>query len=165
MASNHLVFCCGGHCKDYLIRRYMNNNQAILHNRDNVRIGDDRYIFIIDVNRNIDRIMGLRFGDYICCEHYVLSDEVCDHLYSRHAGMFGDEIVYDEMNRWADFQVIEAFNKQVSNSGWTSSRATYLNRIHNEIKRRYDYSVIDVGGMGISFAHRIKLVGNKIEVE
>lgn len=139
-----------------MICQLMDNNQSIIHNRDRVCIGEDRYIFFIDINRNIDRMMGLRFDDFRCCEHYRLNDEVGEHLYM---GM------YDEMNRWTDFQVIEAFNNQVSNKGWCSSKATYLNRIYNEIKRRYDYSVIDVDGMGISFARRIKLVGNKIERE
>ena len=62
-------------------------------------------------------------------------------------------------------ELIEMFNGQVGNMGWCSSKATYLLRIHQEFDRRgFDYSIIGNKG-GISFAHRIKLVGNKIERE
>lgn len=87
--NTHLMFCCGSRCKDYEIRNLMENNEAICHNRDNVILGEDRYVFIIGWAHGIERIIGLKFKDYWACVHYRFSNEVASYLHSRHAGMFG----------------------------------------------------------------------------
>ena len=64
-----------------------------------------------------------------------------------------------------DSQLIEAFNKQVGNPGWTTSRGSYLKALHQEFAdRNYDYS--DIGDAGsLSFKNKIKLVDKKIKIE
>jgi hypothetical protein len=62
-------------------------------------------------------------------------------------------------------ELIEMFNGQVGNQGWCSSKATYLLKIHQEFDRRgFDYSIIGGKG-GISFAHKIELVGKTIYIK
>jgi len=64
-----------------------------------------------------------------------------------------------------DEQLIGAFNREVGNSGWTSSRASYLAALHDEFhKRNYDGSAIDSDG-GTSLKNTIKLIGNKIVID
>ncbi len=58
--------------------------------------------------------------------------------------------------------LIQAFNREVGNSGWTSARAAYLTALHQEFEGRgLDYSAIG-NKTELSFAKRVKLVGNKI---
>ena len=58
--------------------------------------------------------------------------------------------------------LIQAFNREVGNPGWTSARAAYLTALHQEFEDRgLDYSLIG-NKTKLSFAKRVKLVGNKI---
>jgi hypothetical protein len=64
-----------------------------------------------------------------------------------------------------DEQLIDAFNREVGNSGWTSSRAAYLAALHDEFhNRNYDCSDID-GDSGTSLKNKIKLIGKKLVIE
>jgi hypothetical protein len=64
-----------------------------------------------------------------------------------------------EMN---DKQLIEFFNKDVNNNGWTSERARYHRALHKEFSDRgFDFS--DIGNKNrLSFAKPIKLIRKKI---
>ena len=59
-----------------------------------------------------------------------------------------------------DKELIDLFNREVGNSGWTSSRANYLTALHEEFgNRHYNYSIIgDKGSMFLR--HKVKLVDN-----
>jgi hypothetical protein len=64
-----------------------------------------------------------------------------------------------------DEQLIGAFNREVGNSGWTSSRASYLAALHEEFhNRNYDCSAIDSEG-GTSLKNRVKLIDKKILID
>ena len=66
------------------------------------------------------------------------------------------------MEKYSDEELIQAFNNEVGNPGWTSARAAYLTAIHNEFNERgYDYSAIG-NEEELSFARKVKLVGRKI---
>jgi len=62
-------------------------------------------------------------------------------------------------------ELIDVFNCEVGNSGWTSSRASYLAALGEEFENRnYDYS--DIGDTGrLSFKNKVKLIFNKIIVD
>jgi len=65
-----------------------------------------------------------------------------------------------------DKELIDIFNREVGNPGWTSSRATYLAALHQEFDNRgYDYSVILGIEGGLYLRHKVKLVGNKFELK
>lgn len=64
----------------------------------------------------------------------------------------------------SDEKLIEAFNREVGNSGWVNARAEYLSKLHEEFKvRGYDYSAIGNDG-NLSFAHKIGLFGKTIVI-
>ena len=66
------------------------------------------------------------------------------------------------MGNYSDEELIQAFNNEVGNPGWTSARAAYLVAIRDEFKERgYDYSAVG-NEEGLSFARKIKLIGKKI---
>lgn len=53
----------------------------------------------------------------------------------------------ERLNTMSDEELIDAFNREVGNPGWTSSRAVYLVALHEEFeKRHYDYSIIKDNG-------------------
>lgn len=62
-----------------------------------------------------------------------------------------------------DEQLIESFNREVGNSGWTSSRASFLSALREELQSRFDCSAIIDGGM--SLRGKVKLVDKKIVVD
>lgn len=159
--KTHLIFCCNDLCKRYMIGQYMENNASIIHNRDMVILNGKRYKFFIDVNTNPWVLCGLSFIDFSVCEHYFISQEVRAILRVRLNDQ--EEREYGNIMRSkTDIELIDAFNQQVGNRGWASSRATYLQSIVDEIKRRgFDYSAIDCD-IGISFARKIILIDNKI---
>ena len=71
----------------------------------------------------------------------------------------------ERLNAMSDQKLVEAFNREVGNPGWTSSRATYLALLGEEFgKRKFDPSVI-TGGGGLSLKHKVKLVDGKILIE
>lgn len=162
--KTHFIFCCNNICKQYMIGNYMENNAAIIHNRSSVILNGERYRFIVDVNNNVHQIMGMDFEDYRMCEHYFILAEVRYILEARRTRCVEREN-RDMMSVMTDDDLICAFNRQVGNKGWGSSKASFLESLCEEIKRRYDYSAISVGGIGMSFKRRIKLVGNKIELD
>ncbi len=58
--------------------------------------------------------------------------------------------------------LIQAFNREVGNPGWTSARAAYLAALHREFEDRgFNYSAIG-NKTELSFAKRVKLDGDKI---
>ena len=65
----------------------------------------------------------------------------------------------------SDEQLIEAFNHEVGNRGWSNSRSLYLSALHDEFENRnYDYS--DIGELGaLSFKNRVKIIGKKILID
>ena len=75
----------------------------------------------------------------------------------------------DKFRSMSDSQLIDAFNREVGDSGWTGSRGAYLSALHNEFKNRhYDCAKIEgeeYNHPTFSIAYKIKLVGKKIELE
>ncbi|MDO8569238.1 MAG: hypothetical protein Q7R89_00390 [bacterium] len=64
----------------------------------------------------------------------------------------------------SDEELIGAFNREVGNPGWTSSRATYLSLLREEFEKRgYDYSAVGGNG-GLSLKNKVELVGGKTVV-
>ena len=61
-----------------------------------------------------------------------------------------------------DLELVDCFNQQVGNSGWTSTKAIYLAVLHKEfITRRFDYSIIG-NQENLSFKYKIQLRGRKV---
>lgn len=61
-----------------------------------------------------------------------------------------------------DEELVEAFNREVGNPGWTSSRATYIALLHEEFeKRNFDHSVITDSG-GLSLNQKVRLADGKL---
>ena len=49
----------------------------------------------------------------------------------------------NHFSRLSNDELLDAFNKEVGNNGWTSSRALYLAALHDEFRnRKFDYSAI-----------------------
>ena len=62
-----------------------------------------------------------------------------------------------------DNELIQAFNKQVGNTGWVSARGAYLAAIRKEFERRnFDYSQIG-DEMSLSLRSKIRLENLKIK--
>jgi hypothetical protein len=49
---------------------------AITRNRYDIIVGDDRYLFYININSTPQRIFGFKLSSYRTCGHYFLSPEV-----------------------------------------------------------------------------------------
>ena len=65
----------------------------------------------------------------------------------------------------SDQQLVETFNGQVGNNGWTSSRASFLAALHDEFKcRDFDFSAIG-GEDRLNLGQRIRLEKRKIVTE
>ena len=70
----------------------------------------------------------------------------------------------DRFKKMSDDQLIDAFNREAGNAGWTSSRGSYLAALHQEFKARgYDYSIIGDKN-SLSLKRKVQLVGKKIEI-
>lgn len=71
----------------------------------------------------------------------------------------------ERFRKYDNNKLIQAFNREVRNTGWTSTRGSYLVAIQEEFERRgYDYSAIG-NKKGVSFAKKIKLIKKKIIVQ
>ena len=71
----------------------------------------------------------------------------------------------DRFKRMSSDELIGAFNREVGNTGWTTSRAIYLNALREEIESRgYDYSEIG-SSSGWSYRRKVKLIGNRIIID
>ncbi len=71
----------------------------------------------------------------------------------------------DRFRGMSDEELIDAFNREVGNSGWTGARASYLAALHREFGRReYDYSAIG-DARSLSFNKKVRLLGRKIVVK
>ncbi len=70
----------------------------------------------------------------------------------------------EKFKKMDDKQLIDSFNREVGNPGWTNSRANYLSALHQEFNDRgYDYS--DIGGVGsLSIKNKIELLDKKIKI-
>ena len=68
----------------------------------------------------------------------------------------------ERFKKMDDDQLIDAFNNEVGNSGWTRSRASYLTALHKEFDNRgYDYS--DIGDkLSFSVKNKIKIMEKKV---
>ncbi|NVP17246.1 hypothetical protein HUU51_00870 [Candidatus Gracilibacteria bacterium] len=65
---------------------------------------------------------------------------------------------------YSDIELFETFNKEVGNTGWTSTRATFLSELHNEFDNRgFDYSNIG-DTKSLSFKNKIILDGKIINI-
>jgi len=63
-----------------------------------------------------------------------------------------------------DNELIQAFNKQVGNTGWVSARGAYLAAIRKEFEsRNFDYSQIG-DEMSLSLRSKIRLENLKIKM-
>ncbi len=67
----------------------------------------------------------------------------------------------ERFNKMSNEELISAFNREVGNPGWTSSRATYLALMNEEFeKRKFDYSAIGSSG-GLSLKNKVELVDGR----
>ena len=66
--------------------------------------------------------------------------------------------------KMTDNDIIDVFNKQVGNSGWTTSSGIYLFCLETEMRNRlFDLSA--VFNKGLFFGKKIKLVKNVIVID
>jgi hypothetical protein len=67
------------------------------------------------------------------------------------------------LSKCSDEELIGAFNREVGNTGWTSSRASYLAALYREFKvRGFDCTTIG-DGHSFSPAKHVRLTGKTIE--
>jgi hypothetical protein len=70
----------------------------------------------------------------------------------------------ERFEKMSDEELINAFNSEVGNQGWTSTRGNYLAALLQEFQDRgYDFSEIG-NDEYLSLARKVKLVGKKIKV-
>jgi len=76
----------------------------------------------------------------------------------------------DSLAILSDAELIEKLNKEVGISGWTASRAVYLNCLSDEIRKRdfnsdilFEYST-GVSTPSLLLKHKVKLVNTKLEI-
>ena len=74
---------------------------------------------------------------------------------------------YDEfVKKFGNFtneELIEAFNKEIGNSGWVGARGAYLSALHREFKiRNIDHTEIG-DDEGLSLRHKVYLKDNRLE--
>lgn len=61
-----------------------------------------------------------------------------------------------------DEEIIDAFNRQIGNTGWRSARGAYLGALGSEFERRgFDYSLVGSNG-GLSLANKVKIENNVV---
>ena len=71
----------------------------------------------------------------------------------------------NKLEKLSDQELIEVFNREVGNPGWTSSRSKHLSALHEEFEQRgFDYTSIG-GTISLSFKRKIKLAGKKILID
>ena len=79
--KRHLVFYCTSGCKKVEMKIVA---ASALHDcqvsGDSVRIGEDEYIFFVDINRNPERIFGFRAHSYRNCGEYLINREIEQHI-------------------------------------------------------------------------------------
>jgi hypothetical protein len=67
--------------------------------------------------------------------------------------------------KYSNVELLEAFNREVWNKWWTSTRAEFLSELHNEFDNRwFDYSEI-WDKKSLSFKNHIILENDKIKKE
>lgn len=70
----------------------------------------------------------------------------------------------EKFKKMDDKQLIDSFNREVGNPGWTNSRANYLSALHQEFNdRQCDYSEIGDDSK-LSLKSKICLLGKKIKI-
>lgn len=70
----------------------------------------------------------------------------------------------DTFTKMDDGKLIDAFNKEVVNTGWVSSRAEYLTALYQEFKNRnFDISEIETD-RGFSLKEKIRLENSKVVI-
>lgn len=69
-----------------------------------------------------------------------------------------------KFSKMTDGEVVDAFNQQVGNTGWTTSRGIYLSSLHQEFKNRnFDFSAIGTND-SLNFKNKVRLDGKKIKI-
>ena len=81
--KTHIIFCCNWQCKYREIYNLISiiGEKVIFKGDSELLCKEDRYLFIVDVNKNPERIFGLLITDYRRCEHYLVHKRVlqyCD---------------------------------------------------------------------------------------
>jgi hypothetical protein len=70
-----------------------------------------------------------------------------------------DEVFRSRVRAMSDDQLIAAFNAEVGNRGWVTSRASFLAALRSEFKqRKFDLSALE----GLSLRRKIKLVNKAV---
>jgi hypothetical protein len=67
----------------------------------------------------------------------------------------------EKLNGLTNDELVKAFNDQVGNQGWTSSRGKYLTVLHVLISRGIDMSAVSTES-STSYKHKVKLEGMKL---
>jgi hypothetical protein len=113
---------------------------------------------IIDEQKVLKGFTGLRgfkvlnVNEYTAFKNEIEAKEIVLEMYG-----------VEEIKR--DAEIIEAFNKQVGNTGWTTSRGIYLSALHKELDNRgFDFSAIGTSN-SLSFKNKVILIGKKVEID
>lgn len=62
-------------------------------------------------------------------------------------------------------ELVESFNKEIGNVGWTSARSVYLEVLRNEfLKRKIDIGIIVNETGGFNLKNKIKLEEDRVEI-
>ncbi|OYU82618.1 MAG: hypothetical protein CFE24_14850 [Flavobacterium sp. BFFFF2] len=75
------------------------------------------------------------------------------------------QIRYKELNELSNQELVERYNKECGNSGWSSSRGVFLMNLKAELhSRKWDISQVlsNDGGLKLSSSNKCKLVDNKL---
>jgi hypothetical protein len=74
------------------------------------------------------------------------------------------ESFLEDLKVLTDQEIIQAFNKEVGNTGWVSARGSYLAAIRKEFERRsFDYSLIG-NERSLSLVSSVKLKDGKLHI-
>jgi hypothetical protein len=83
--KTHLIFCCGKACAQKEMSDLVNTHppyQLKVKHPDTIFIGNERYFFLVDINRSPECIRGFLVDSFRTCSEYYLSDEILSYLAS-----------------------------------------------------------------------------------
>jgi len=87
--KTHLIFCCSRSCAQKEMHDFINSvseAQRVVRYSDTVFVDNDRYIFMVDINRSPERIRGLIVESFRTCPKYELEldPEIVSYLKAHH---------------------------------------------------------------------------------
>jgi len=85
--KTHLIFCCSWKCAEKEMHDLLNSvseGQHVVRYSDTIFVDNDRYIFMVDINRSPERICGLIAESFRTCPEYELDPEIVSYFRTHH---------------------------------------------------------------------------------